>query len=95
MILLLDTHLLLWALMAPQRLSPGLRAALARTTSSVLTATMRCRMSDMLRLTPGQAVLSFWLTLTNWLSLAIALPEATASRARFTPSATLLATPEQ
>lgn len=30
MILLLDTHVLLWALMAPQRLSPGLRAALAR-----------------------------------------------------------------
>jgi PIN domain nuclease of toxin-antitoxin system len=28
MTLLLDTHVLLWALMAPQRLSPGLRAAL-------------------------------------------------------------------
>ena len=30
MTLLLDTHVLLWALMAPQRLSPGLRAALTQ-----------------------------------------------------------------
>ena len=35
MILLLDTHVLLWALMAPQRLSPALRAALTRTDTRV------------------------------------------------------------
>lgn len=35
MILLLDTHVLLWTLMAPQRLSPALRAALTRTDTRV------------------------------------------------------------
>jgi hypothetical protein len=41
------------------------------------------------------ASFSWWLTATNWLSLAMAAPEATASRARLTPSAMLSATPAQ
>ena len=38
---------------------------------------------------------NLFVTLTNWLSLAIALPEATASRARFTPSVMLGTTSAQ